>query len=242
MRRNRFLFAIAAATLAAVIIPALALAQVLELGEQPKSPIVAPTCPASVQPAQCTIILTRDTALATIRDGVTLPTEVHKSGRIVAYTVGLSNLSSNTSTRKKDIDYLDTTYGGDPQVELTVLKHLGRRGQRFKVVANSPVWHVVQNLGSVAQIPLVSSILVEPGEFIALTTPTWAPVLSIDQTSSQFAYRQARGYKPNCSRPSTSNDAQKVGQEANYPCKYAGTEIQYAATEVTYPPATNAVH
>ena len=242
MRRTFFRAALAAATLGAVVFPALALAQVVELGDQTPTKLVAPTCPSTVKPAACTIILTRDTALATIRDGVSYPTEVHKAGRIVAFSVGLSNLSTSTSTRKKDINYLNQTYGGDAQVELTVLKRAGRRGQRWTVVANSGIWHVVQYLGSVAQIPLLNSIEVVPGETIALTTPTWAPVLSINQTSSKFAYRQARGSKPVCNNPSSSNQAQKVGQTSNYPCKYGGTRIEYAATEVTYAQATNPVH
>jgi hypothetical protein len=228
--------------LALAVLAVPAVAQILELGDQTKTPLVAPTCPANVKPAQCTIILTRDTALETIRDGVSYPTEVHRAGRIVSFTVGLSNLSTSSSTRKKDINYLNQTYGGDTQLEITVLKRIGRKGQRWQVVASSGVWHVVGYLGSVAQIPLLNSIEVTPGETIALTTPTWAPVLSIQQSTREFAYRQARGSKPDCSRPSSSSQAQKVGQTSNYTCKYAGTRIEYAATEVTYPPATNPVH
>lgn len=242
MRRTHFRAAFAATTLGLAIAAAPAVAQILELGDQTKTPLVAPSCPASVKPAQCTIILTRDTALATIRDGVSYPTEVHRAGRIVSFTVGLSKLSSDSATRKKDINYLNQRYGGDAQVEVTVLKRAGRHGQRWKVVANSGVWHVVQYLGSVAQIPLLNSIEVTPGETIALTTPTWAPVLSIDQPKHKFAYRQARGSKPNCSSPSSSNQAQKVGHTSSYPCKYPGTRIEYAATEVTYPSSTNPVH
>ena len=242
MRRKRFLAAAAVVTSVAVILPALAVAQILELGDQTKTPLVAPTCPSNVQPTNCTIILTRDTALATIRDGVSYPTEVHKAGRLVSFSVGLSNLSSSSSTRKKDINYLNGHYGGDAQVEISVLKHVGHKGSRMEVVATSRVWHVVQYLGSVAQIPLLNSIEVVPGEMIGLTTPTWAPVLSIQQTASKFAYRQARGAKPNCGAPSTSNQAQKLHQTSSYPCKYPGTRIEYAATEVTYPAATNPVH
>ena len=240
MRRTFFRAALAAATLAAAVFPALAVAQVIGLGDQTKSPLVAPTCPPNVKPAQCTIILTRDTALATIRDGVSYPTMVHRAGRIVSFTLGLSNLSSNSSTRKRDINYLNQTYGGDAQVEITVLKRVSKKGQHWQVVASSGVWHVVQYLGSVAQIPLLKTIEVRPGETIALTTPTWAPVLSIQQPSGN-AYRQARGSHPNCGSPATSQQAQKVGQKSNYPCKYAGTRIEYAATEVTYPPASNPV-
>lgn len=242
MRRTHFRAAFAASILGLAIAAVPAVAQILELGDQTKTPLVAPTCPANVKPAQCTIILTRDTALATIRDGVSYPTEVHRAGRIVSFSVGLSALSSSTSTRKKDINYLNQTYGGDAQVEITVLKRVGRKGQKWQAVASSSVWHVVQYLGSVAQIPLLNSIEVKPGETIALTTPTWAPVLSIQQTSSRYAYRQARGSKPDCSRPSSSQQAQHVGQTTNYNCKYPGTRIEYAATEVTYPTATNPVH
>jgi hypothetical protein len=241
MRRNLLRAAIAA-TLGLAVVPAIALAALVELGDQTKSGLVAPSCPPNVKPSQCTIILTRDTALETIRDGVSYPTTVHRAGRIVSFSVGLSSLSSSTSTRKKDINFLNQTYGGDAQVYLTVLKRIGRHGQRWQVVANSGVWHVVQYLGSVAQIPLLTSIQVTPGEVIALSTPTWAPVLSIQQTTSRFAYRQARGSKPDCSRPSTSEQAQRKGKTSSYPCKYAGTRIEYAATEVTYPRASNPVH
>jgi hypothetical protein len=242
MKRTLFRAAFAASILGLAIVAGPAVAQILELGNQTKTPLVAPTCPPGVKPAACTIILTRDTALATIRDGVSYPTEVHHAGRIVSFSVGLSNLSSSSATRKKDINYLNHTYGGDAQVVLTVLKRIGTKGQKWQVVANSGVWHVVQYLGSVAQIPLLNSIEVRPGETIALSTPTWAPVLSIDQTAGTFAYRQARGSHPTCNNPSTSEQAQRLGETSNYNCKYPGTRIEYAATEVTYPPATNPVH
>ncbi len=241
MRRN-FLRAGLVASIGLAIVPAVAVAAIVELGDQTATKLVAPSCPTGVKPSQCTIILTRDTALATIRDGVSYPTMVHHAGRVVSFTVGLSSLSSDTSTRKKDINFLNQTYGGDAQVVLTVLKRVGRKGQRWEAVANSGVWHVVQYLGSVAQIPLLTSIQVTPGEVIALSTPTWAPVLSIQQTPSRFAYRQARGSKADCSRPSSSQQAQAKGHTSDYPCKYAGTRIEYAATEVTYPQSTNPVH
>jgi hypothetical protein len=234
--------AIAAATLGVALV-ATAAAQVIELGDQTATPLVAPTCPPGVKPGQCTIVLTRDTALATIRDGVSYPTRVNKAGRIVAFSVGLSGLSKNTSTRKKDINYLNGKYGGDAQVEVTVLKRIGRKGQTWQVVTQGPIFHVVQYLGSVAQLPLINSIQVRPGEAIALTTPTWAPVLSIDlNPRNKFAYRQARGTNPVCNNPASSQQAQRQGEISKYTCKYVGTRVEYAATEVTYPVASNPVH
>ncbi|MFL5824637.1 MAG: hypothetical protein ACJ764_14485 [Solirubrobacteraceae bacterium] len=219
-----------------------AAAKVIELGDQTATPLVAPSCPPGVKPAQCTIVLTRVTALATIRDGVSYPTRVNRGGRIVAFSVGLSALSSNTSTRKKDINFLNQTYGGDAQVEITILRRIGHKGQRWQVVKQGPIFHVVQFLGSVVQLPLLNSIQVRPGEAIALTTPTWAPVLSIDLSRRNFAYRQARGTHPNCRQPPSSEQAQRVGEISQYPCKYAGTRAEYAATEITYPRTSNPVH
>src|SRR5436305_7834502 len=170
MTRISFLAAVAATTLAAVLAPAGAAARIVALGDQTKTPLIAPTCPPGVTPAQCTIILTRDTAFAGIRDGVTYPTMVKRGGRIVAFSVGLSALSSKSSTRQKDIHYLNQTYGGDAQVRIAVLRRVGRHGQRWRVMSETRIFHVVPFLGSVAEFPLLDSLPVKPKEVIALTT------------------------------------------------------------------------
>ena len=79
-----------------------------------------------------------------------------------------------------------------------------RSGQKtdwtWQVVAvRAPLVDVQPYLGQVAQFPLTTSLPVVRGETIALTTPTWAPVLSIDLSTSHFAYRQSRSR--NCNHP-----------------------------------------
>ena len=92
-----------------------------------------------------------------------------------------------------DLKFLDTTYGGDAQVALTVLKRVGAKTKwTWQVVAQSPLVDVQPYLGQVVQFPLTTAIPVVRGETIALTTPTWAPVLSIDLSTDHFAYRQSR--------------------------------------------------
>jgi hypothetical protein len=240
MKRSSF---VASGVIAlAVTLPASAVAAVVELGAT-KTPVVAPGCPASVTPAKCTIVLTRVTALETVRDGVAYPTTVKKSGRIVAFTVGLSNLSSNRTTRLNDIRFLNRSYGGTPQAAISVLASVGRKSQRrWKVVATSEVVHLQPYLGFVVQFPLVTSLPVRPGNVVALSTPTWAPVLSILQPMSKFAYRQSRSR--NCNNPPGSNQAQlRIGQTVGYGCDYPGTRVEYSATEVTTPPVPkNYVH
>ena len=223
-----------AATAALAATPA-QLGGTVELGAT-KSPVVAPICPPGVSSSKCTIILTRVTALETIRDGGTYPTKVTKAGMITAFTVGLSQLSTSKSTENTYIHYLDSTYGGTSRLALTVLAPGGGKKTqwRWKVVAQSPIYHVEPYLGSVVRIPLATSLPVSPGEVVALTAPTWAPVLSINLDSKSFAYRQSR--QSNCNNPPASSQAQlTLGQNGSYGCDYPGTRLEYSATEDLYP-------
>lgn len=234
---KRSLLALAGAVALGVALPASAAAATVEVGVS-TTPLVAPSCPKGVSPSQCTIILTRATALETIRDNTAYPSTVKQAGRIVAFTVGLSSLSTNATTAQKDIKFLDTTYGGDAQVQLTVLKLVGKANLRnWQVVESSPLVDVQSYLGQVVQFPLTTSLPVTRGETIALTTPTWAPVLSIDLPTAHFAYRQSRSR--NCNNPPSTSQAQtQVGQSTRYVCDYPGTRVEYSATEITNPVPT----
>ena len=239
MRQNPWKLAAVLLALGAVA-PAAAQAATIELGTT-KSALVAPVCPPNVSSAQCTIVLTRVTALETLRDGIAYPTKVTKSGRIVAFTVGLSKLSNSKSTQKTYIHFLDQTYGGTAQLAVTVLKPVGKHSDfRWQVIGTSNFFHVIPYLGSVVQLPLESSIEVKPGYVVALTTPTWAPVLSINLPSKRFAYRQSRS--ANCNNPPSSSQAQVTPKTTGtYSCNYPGTRVEYTATEVTYPSGSNPV-
>jgi hypothetical protein len=92
----------------------------------------------------------------------------------------------------------------------------------------------------VVQIPLDQTLEVKPGDVVALTTPTWAPVLTIDLAGKQYAYRQSR--RTGCDSPPTSNQAQlRLNEITSYSCDYTGTRVEYSATEITYPLGTNPV-
>jgi hypothetical protein len=237
---KRFLITAAAAALALTATASAATAAVVELGAT-TSPLVAPSCPASVAPANCTIILTQSTALETLRDGTAYPHTVKQAGRIVAFTVGLSRLSTSRTSAHNIIHLLDGAYGGTTRIAITVLRPVGaHRLRHWKVVGESPAFHVQPYLGEVVQFPLSASLAVLPGDVIALTTPTWAPVLSINLNTKKFAWRQSRS--TGCSKPPTTSVAQAPGQTATYGCPYPGTRVEYTATEVTNPASVNPIH
>ena len=236
------MFTAATAAVFTAALPAAASAQIIELGAT-STPLVAPSCPAGVSPANCKIVLTQVTALETIRDGIAYPTTVKKAGSIVAFTVGLSRLAADRATARSDIHFLDQTYGGTTRAAITVLRPTGKDGKKLRhwtVVGESPMFHLQPYLGQVVQFALPAPLAVKPGDTVGLTTSTWAPVLSIQLPSSKFAYRQGRS--SNCPNPPTTNQAKAVNQTAAYKCNYAGTRVEYSATEITSPVAANPIH
>jgi hypothetical protein len=254
---KRVVTALAATLVAVVLVPAVASAQELQIGVT-ASPLISPTCPSGLPANQCTIVLTQVTAYETKRDGIKDPTTIKKSGVLASFTVGLSGTSTITA---KDITYLNKVHGGPAEVQLTVLQPTGTiNNPSYRVAAESPVYLVRGLLGQIAEFPLVAPLPVVRGEVVALTVPTWAPVLSFDLDTSKFSYSQSRtkmkvssttgtgttttttttttkaSTVSSCNTPAAANLAQlTIGQLSNYTCNYPGTRVEYSALEITTP-------
>ena len=209
-----------------------------------RTAVVPPMCPVGVSSSNCDIVLTRSTGLETIRDSIAYPTKVRAAGNLVAFTIGVAQLSSSAATTHQEIANLDATYGGVTMAGITVLKpRPGKNLNRnFTVVTEGPMVHLQPYLGYVVQFPLATPIPVVPGELVALTVPTWAPVLTYNLSTKQFAYRQSR--TANCGHAGHYQNAQlTIGQAHDYKCDYAGTRVEYNATELITPPTPkNYVH
>ncbi len=242
MNMKRFSLAIAAGLGAlGVLVPGSASAQIVELGATSSAPVTTPACPAGVAANDCRIILAHTTAVQTATNGVLNPTKVTKDGWIVAFTVGLSNLSSNAKTELGFLKGLDSEWGGVPQIQLTVLTP--GKNNTYTVAAQSPAFHLIPFLGTVLQEPLslppkfstLTGLPVTKGDVIGVTVPTWAPVLTYNLTSTKYSYRQSR--RANCIHaPGTQTAQLTVGSSQRYLCEYTGTRVQYSATEITNTP------
>jgi hypothetical protein len=208
-------------------------AKTVELGAT-STPVQAPACPSGVPKSQCTIILTETTALETASDNVTYPTTVKSAGRIVAYTLGLAKLA------KADITTLNSLYGGVSYAELAVLrKQTGTKATQrlYTLVATSKPNFIQPWFGQVTTWPLTASLPVKAGDVVALTVPTWAPVLAINLPAKPFQYRASRA--TGCalqSTFSTQNSQLTIGNTKQYLCFYTATRVEYTATEITSPP------
>ncbi|HWD68841.1 MAG TPA: hypothetical protein VG293_01530 [Solirubrobacteraceae bacterium] len=239
---KRAVCAVAAAVTAAALLPAAASAAEVQIGVT-TSPLISPTCPPDAQGNACTILLDQVTAYETLRDGVANPDTVKKSGVVSSFTLGLASTSLITPVI---IAAKNAEYGGPPEAQLTALIPTGTpTDPTYRVAAQTAVVKLRSELGKVAEFPLLTPLPVVRGEILALTVPTWAPVLSIEQDAAKFSYAQSRvkamttvGKKrvSSCLTTSTVNLAQiVVGQLSGYTCVYPGNRIEYSALEITTP-------
>jgi hypothetical protein len=232
---RRLSLAVAAVSLlAAAALPAAASATEVQVGST-STALAAPTCPNNDPNSACTIVLYKMTAIETVSDGMKYPTTITQPGVLYSYNVGISVITTNASERRSVITSENNEWGGAPEVQLTVLRPVGTgSARRWQVAAQGPVQTLTNYLGTVTQFSLTSELPVVKGEVVALTTPTWAPVLTINLSTSQFGYAQSRtgNCSDNSKLPTYVNPQTALGNIASYGCSFTGTRIEYDATEI----------
>lgn len=252
---KRFALALATACLTAVAVPGLASATEVQLGSTATA-LAAPACQQQATVAQteadCEIALDQTTVYQTQSDGTANPDLITSPGVIAAFSVGISGLYIQGASLSSLLASADSRYGGPPSVQLTVLRPLANRpGKRWAVAAQSPVIQLKHFIsgqagGSVTEFPLLAPIPVVRGEMVAITIPTWAPILSIGMATTQFAYVQSHSPQVSTAagaskRASCQNDVSPtraqltLGQQAEYRCAYTGARVEYSALEITAP-------
>ena len=185
---------------------------------------------------------TRTTALQTITNGVVNPTKVTKAGWIVAFTVGLSKLSTNRQDRAELPAPARHGLRGTP----AGLAHGAQAGakNKYTVVAQSGIYHLMPFLGQVLQEPLslpptLHGLHRAPGQAGRMIAPDGArPGRRCSPTTCRrpkYAYRQSR--TSNCKNAAGTQTAQTtIGPRTSYLCNYTGTRVEYSATEIVNQP------
>jgi hypothetical protein len=205
----------AGAVVAALACAAPASARVIEIGGKPAA---TPSCPAT----PCWAV-SRTTGyqvkVLRSRSAYVVP----RNGRIVAWTIGLSNPNN------KQIDFFTSRYG-EASAQLTVLR-VGKRLYR-RVMGQSPVETLAPYFGQSVQFPLETSIRVRKGQVIALTVPTWAPALT-DVLNDGSSWRASRP-RGKCDDTDTQTAQTKLNVRTQYRCLYRA-RLTYSATLITNP-------
>jgi hypothetical protein len=206
---------VVAACAAALAASAPASAKIIEVGRTD----AAPACPAT----PC-VAISRTTGyqikIADERGSFVVP----EDGKIVAWTIVLGKPT------KDQVSFFNKGLGGPPAARLTVL----RQGKTLysRVVTQSPIQPLTPFLGQTVHFPLGRALNVRKGYVIALTVPTWAPVLT-PLLADHSAWRASRP-DGKCLDTATQTAQLTLGKVAQYRCLYKARLI-YSATLVTRP-------
>ena len=149
----------------ALALPAIASADVVEIGKL--EPQIKPGCPGQARASRSRRTTGYQAKVGTDRGLMAVP----KDGRIVAWTVALGKPgpkqtpSSTCQARRSSRQAADH----DPRPQAQAALARGRSGRAVKLSRSS---------ARPSQFPLTKSIPVKKGQVVAITVPTWAPVLA----------------------------------------------------------------
>jgi hypothetical protein len=194
---------------------------VIILGRTPQFP--PPACPSS--PCQAIGSVTG----FQIQNGPSkLPFRVPAAGDLVAYTLSLADPSA--SQRR----FFNGFFGTPPEARVAVIRRVPRTTPpKYRLIKQSPLVVLSPYYGQVVRFRLGIPLPVAEGDIVALTVPTWAPILGL---------RQGNGFKWRASRNSNrclrdidikrGSPHQVPGAAREYGCKYVTARLLYTATIV----------
>lgn len=209
--------------------PAVAHAKIIELGATETQP--KPSCPAEGTETPCRAV-SRVTGYQNRIGAIKDPFVVPRDGRIVAWTLVLARPT------KKEQSFFNAGFGGEPQAAITVLKKAEENTTDQTVTAQSGVQVLTDYLGKRVQFPLVESLPVLKGERVALTVPTWAPVLAYGFPGN-VAWRASRSSEnEGCDDFASLAAMRTIGGTRPFQCYYNTARLTYSVTLITEPRIT----
>jgi hypothetical protein len=219
---------VVAALAACAVVPAAASAKITELGAMPEA--LRGSCPGIASDEQSCQALTKATAyqakVGPDRELYQAPAD----GRIVAFTLALG------APTKTQIAFFEKNYGGGAQAAIVVLDS-GEKLSRT-VVAKGPVVKLNDYLGQAVQFPLISTLPIKKGQYVALTVPTWAPVMQLG-LGADTSWRSSRA-SSGCLDVSAQSALLGSRSNAMFRCLYKGVRLTYSATFISNATATPA--
>ena len=229
MKRFVLLTALAAAALA-VLAPG-ASARIIELGSQADD---APlNCPGTTaNPCQAAVRVTGYQGRAS--GGPKNPYYIRRDGVLVAFTVQLSKPTAEEQT------YFNGQFGTPSTARISVLRRGKTRKTRLdhRLIRQSGTFELDRYFGSKPTFVFDRPIPVKKGNWIALTVPTWAPLLSVNLARTNW-WRSSRP-KGSCDDFGQHQYAMQDLREVSvFGCTYHTGRLLYTVTYVPSNHVTN---
>lgn len=229
MHQHSAIKSLAIASLAAfALLPAGASAKISELGGMPEG--VRGSCPKISGNDESCQALTKTTAyqakVGPDRELYQAPAD----GRIVAWTLALG------TPTKSDSAFFEKNYGGAAQAAIVVLDP-GKKLSRT-VVAKGPIQQLSGYVGQTVQFPLINTLAIKKGQYVALTVPTWAPVMQLG-LGPDTSWRSSRSTS-GCLDVTVQFALLGRRDSAFFRCLYKGVRLTYSATFISNATAATA--
>ncbi len=207
----------------ALALPAGSLATLTEVGVIPETtPPSTPSCPTP----SC-LAVSRTTGFQVKVETNNNTEAAPREGTVVAWTVTLGKPSAT------QIKYFNENEGGPASAGIAILRAQKSPKLTYKLIAQSPVVPLEKYFGKTAQFPLASTLSVKKGDVVALTVPSWAPVLALG-FGKGTSWRASRP-KGQCATTGTQTAQASLGTSVQYYCLYQTARLTYSATLISTP-------
>jgi hypothetical protein len=230
MKRFLLLTSVMAAAFAAV--PSAASARIIELGSTADA--VQLNCPGTTE-LQCVAAVRMTGYQGRASGGPKNPYYIRRDGHLVAFTVQLSKPT------EEEFDYFNSTFGRPSIARISVLRRGDSRKTRLdhRLITQSDRFTLNPYFGSKPTFVFDEPIPVKKGNWIAITVPTWAPLLATPVDRANW-WRSSRP-KDSCEPPESlrqfaMEDLREVNQ---FGCTYHGARLLYSVTYVPSNHITN---
>jgi hypothetical protein len=231
MKRFALLTALTAGALA-LLAPAPASARIIELGSVADD--VSLNCPGTTD-AQCVAAVRMTGYQGRASGGPKNPYYIRRDGHLVAFTVQLSKPTS------EEVDYFNSNFGSPSIARISVLRRGDTRKTRLqhRLIRQSERFTLNPYFGSKPTFVFDKPIPVKEGNWIAITVPTWAPLLATPVARENW-WRSSRA-KDSCDPPKSLRQfAMEDLREVNtFGCTYHAARLLYTVTYVPSNHITN---
>lgn len=193
-----------------------------------------PACPTSCQ------AVARTTGFQTSIGATKNPFVVPYTGTIVAWSIKLGAPSAN------DAQFFDEKFGA-PEARLAVLKPVMKKIKAgkpiYRLKKQTPLEKLSEFFGTTTTFALAQPLKVKRNQVLALTVPTWAPGLALNQggdsvwVASRKRDRCGNNQKTALADTLAGRAQDTLGSDRAFGCTYKTARILYSATIVKDPNA-----
>jgi hypothetical protein len=229
---KRFALLISVLAAAGALMAPSASARIVELGAQADDASL--NCPGTTE-SPCVAAVRMTGYQGRSSGGPKNPYYIRRDGHLIAFTVRLAKPTA------EEIKFFQDNFGTPSLARISVLRRGTTRKTRLdhRLINQSETFELDRYFGSKPTFVFDKPIPVSKGNWIAITVPTWAPLLSTNLARTNW-WRSSRS-KGFCEPPKSLRQfaMQDLRQVNDFGCTYHGARLLYSVTYVPSNHVTN---